>query len=87
MDGGKGGDRSIASKYLTGSRCECYALLESAGTRVAWMAEVGMEPHDIEAPLRYNRPRSVVEDQDLLDLVRKQLEWERACDEDLRTGT
>ena len=60
---------------------------KAACLRVAWMAEIGSAPHDIEASLRYNRPQSAAEEQDLLDLVRKQLEWERTYDEAMRTGT
>ena len=51
------------------------------------MAEIGMDGHDISASLRYNRPQSVAEEQELLDAVRKQLEWERTCEEAMRTGT
>ena len=51
------------------------------------MAKIGNDAHDIEASLRHNRPTSVAEEQELLDVVRKQLEWERAYDEEMRTGT
>ena len=60
---------------------------EAACLRVTWMADIGNGPHDIEASLRYNRPQSATEEQELLDLVRKQLEWERAVDEAMGTGT
>ena len=51
------------------------------------MAEIGMDAHDIAASLRHNRPQSAAEEQHLLDLVRKQLEWERTCEEAMGTGT
>ena len=54
--------------------------------RVAWMAEIDSDPHDIEASLRHDQPTSAAAEQDLLDVVRKQLEWERAYDEAVRTG-
>jgi hypothetical protein len=43
------------------------------------MAEIGNDPHDIEASLHYNQPESVVEEQALLDLVRKTREMMRTC--------
>ena len=40
---------------------------------------IGSDPHDIADLLRYNRPTSTAEEQELLDLVRKPLEGERMC--------
>ena len=48
------------------------------------MGEIGRGAQDLEASLRYNRPQSVAEEQELLDVVRKQLEWERTCEEAMR---
>jgi hypothetical protein len=45
---------------------------------VAWIAEIGMDAHGIEASLRYNRPQTVEEEQYLLDVVRQMLEFEKA---------
>ena len=59
----------------------------SAGRRVTGMAEIAMDAHAISASQRYNRPQSVAEEQEVLDVVRKQLEWERTYDEAMRTGT
>ena len=59
---------------------------EAACLRVEWMAQIGHFPEDIAASLRHNRPQSAAEEQDLLDLVQKQLEWERAYNEAMRTG-
>jgi hypothetical protein len=61
-------------------------LTEAACLHVAWMAEIGNDPHDIADSLRYNRPQSVAEEQNLLDVVRKQLEWDRTYDEAMGTG-
>jgi hypothetical protein len=44
--------------------------------RVAWMTKIGMDGHDIEASLRYNRPQSVAEEQYLLEAVQKTQEFE-----------
>ena len=44
---------------------------EAAVLRVTWMGEIGNSPEDIADSLRYNRPTSVVEEQKLLELVRK----------------
>jgi hypothetical protein len=50
--------------------------IEAARLRVAWMTEIGMDGHAIEASLRYNRPQTVAEEQYLLDAVQKTLEFE-----------
>ena len=55
--------------------------------RVVWMGEIGHSAEDIDTSLRHYRPQSAAEEQDLLDLVQKHLEWERTSDEALRTGT
>ena len=47
---------------------------------------IGNDPHDISASLRYDRPTRAAEEQELLDVVRKQLEWERTSEEAMRTG-
>ena len=60
---------------------------EAAYLRVARMLELGHSAEDIDRSLRYHRPQSATEEQALLDLVRKQLEWERTYDEAMRTGT
>ena len=60
---------------------------EACRLRMAWMAEIGNSPAAISAYLRYNRPQSVAEEQENLDVVRKQLEWERNCEGAMRTGT
>ena len=60
---------------------------EAAVARVEWMTLVGAGGDAIAYSLRYNRPQSVAEEQELLDAVRKQLECERTCDEAMRTCT
>ena len=49
---------------------------EACRLRMAWMAEIGNSPADIEASLRYNRLQSVVEERETLDMVRAMLEVE-----------
>ncbi len=49
---------------------------EAARLRVAWMAKIGMDAHGIEQSLRYNRPQTVAEEQNLLDAVRQMQEFE-----------
>jgi hypothetical protein len=51
----------------------------AACLRVAWMGEIEHGAQEIEASLRYYRPQSVAEEQDFLDVVRKQIEGERRC--------
>jgi hypothetical protein len=63
-----------------------YEQAEADILRVAWMAEVGMDPHDIATSLRHNRPQSAAKEQDLLDVVRKQLEWKWTYDEAMGAG-
>ena len=60
---------------------------EAALARAEWMGDLGMPGDAIAYSLRYNRPQSLVEEHELLDVVRKQLEWERTCDEAMRTCT
>ena len=60
---------------------------EAALARAEWMGELGMPGDAIAYSLRYNRPQSLVEEQELLDAVRKQVEWERSCEEAMRTCT
>ena len=55
--------------------------------RVARMLELGHSFEEFDRSLRYNRPTSAAQEQDLLDLVRKQLEWERTYEEAMRTCT
>ena len=55
--------------------------------RVAWMGEIGVGAGDISASLRYNRPQSLAEEQEVLDVVRRMLEVERTYDEAMRTCT
>jgi hypothetical protein len=51
---------------------------EAAVLRVQWMAEMGNGPQDILDSLRYNRPTSVANEQELLDIVRQKMEMEKA---------
>jgi hypothetical protein len=51
------------------------------------LTAIGHDATDIAASVKFNRPQSVAEEQEKLDVVRKQLEWERTCDEAMRTGT
>jgi hypothetical protein len=44
---------------------------EAAVLRVQWMGEVGNNAQDIADSLRYNRPTSVANEQELLDIVRQ----------------
>ena len=81
--GGAATDNSAEVVHMAIERDQAAADL----LRVEWMAEIGHSPEDIDRSLRYNRSQSAAEEQDLLDLVRKQLEWERTCDEAMRTCT
>ena len=59
----------------------------AAALQAEWLAEIGMDAHGISASLRYNRPQSVAEEREVLDVVRRKLEVERTYDEAMRTGT
>jgi hypothetical protein len=50
---------------------------EACRLRMAWMGEIGMNAQTIDDSLRYNRPQSVDEEQQNLDMVRKLLEVEK----------
>ena len=60
---------------------------EAARLHVAWMAEFGMNGHDIDSSLRYNRPQSVAEEQHLLKVVRQTLEMEKTNEAAMRTSS
>ena len=61
-----------------------HELAEPACLRARWLTEIGMDARESSASLRYNRPQSLAEERELLDVVRKHLEWERTCDEAMR---
>jgi hypothetical protein len=42
-------------------------------------AKIGNSPQDIADSLRYNRPQTTAEEQELLDVVRKQLDGDELC--------
>ena len=50
---------------------------EACRLRMMWMSEIGNSPQDIADSLRWNRPQSVAEEQGLLDVARRQFEWEK----------
>ena len=50
---------------------------EACRLRMMWMSEIGNSAQDVAGSLRWNRPQSVAEEQGLLDVARRQLEWER----------
>jgi hypothetical protein len=51
------------------SRMPDHEEAEAAVLRVSWMGEIGNTPEDIADSLRYNRPTSVANEQELLDIV------------------
>ena len=51
---------------------------EADHLRVTWMAEIGSEGEQIAYSLRYNQPTSVSEEQELLNVVRKMMEFDEA---------
>jgi phage terminase small subunit len=58
---------------------------EAYRLRVAWMGEMGLGAQDIEASLRFNRPQSVADESQMLEVVSKLLESERVHDEMIRS--
>ncbi len=59
---------------------------EACRLRVEWMGELGHPLEDITTSLRYNRPQSVEEERETLDLAQQQLEQERMCTSLLETS-
>ena len=51
---------------------------DAAVARVEWMTLVGMDGAAIASSLRYNRPQSLAEELQLLDLVRMMNAWDAA---------
>jgi hypothetical protein len=58
---------------------------EACRLRVAWMGEMGLGAQDIEVSLRFNRPQSVADESQMLEVVSKLLESERGHDEMIRS--
>jgi hypothetical protein len=70
-----------APRMTEQEQAEAYRL------RVAWMGEMGLGAQDIEVSLRFNRPQSVVDESQMLEVVSKLLESERIHDEMIRSYT
>jgi hypothetical protein len=68
-----------APRMTEQEQAEAYRL------RVAWMGEMGLGAQDIEVSLRFNRPQSVVDESQMLEVVSKLLESERIHDEMIRS--